>query len=99
MFRGRFLFAIMAFLLILGVFGLASSSIYRAGWTQGYLTAQVPNMSEAVESSEANPEAAPVSPYGGGRYFGDGLRHSSFFGLVGGFFKFFVMIIAPGNSG
>lgn len=91
MFRGRFLGVILTLLLVVGLFGLASNSIYRSGWSEGYVAGQVSSSTEGAEGAAA--EAAPVNPYyRHGRYGGPG----GFFGLFGGILKFFLFFLFLG---
>jgi hypothetical protein len=96
MFRGRFLGAILALLLIIGLFGLAGSSIYRAGWTQGYFVGKASDGATVVGPGEGVPsEAAPNAStpyYGPGRAFGP----SPFLGFFGAIFKFFLFFMVLG---
>ena len=89
MFRGRFLGVFLAFLLVVGLLGLAGSSIYRAGWTQGYFTGK---MSGGVED-----EGATVQPEDGrGLVYPHGLGATSTGGFFGGLFKFLLLFFLAG---
>jgi hypothetical protein len=57
MFRGRFLGFLFVLLLAAGLLGLAGSSIYRAGWTQGYFVGKVSDGVAAGETTVISPEA------------------------------------------
>ncbi|PWG73926.1 hypothetical protein DF186_20535, partial [Enterococcus hirae] len=61
-FRRFFRFALIA-ILLLGMFGLASSAAYRSGWSQGYFSGQTADGGPAE-----NIPGAPVS-----RGFGHGI--------------------------
>lgn len=106
MFRGRFLGALLALLLIIGLLGLAGSSIYRAGWTQGYFVGKVSDGAGTVVVPEAGgPEAgvpesaAPAAgvPYNGPWQAPGFSRGGSTFGwFLGGMVKFFLVLLAIG---
>lgn len=97
MFRGRFLGFLFAMLLVVGLLGLAGSSIYRAGWTQGYFVGKV---SDGGESAAVTPEAAPgrALHYGGGfsradSFFGTVVKCFLFLFLIAMFFKFIGLLM------
>jgi hypothetical protein len=90
MFRGRFIGALLALLLIIGLFGLVGSSIYRAGWTQGYFVGKVSDGRPAAETTVVGPEAAP------GRAVGPGYGFSSAGGFFAGIVKFFLLFFLVG---
>ena len=90
MFRGRFIGALLAFLLIIGLFGLASSTIYRAGWTEGYFVGKVSDGGASAETTVVVPEEAP------GRALGPRYGFSPVSGFFAGIFKFFVLFLAVG---
>lgn len=91
MFRGRFLGVFLAFLLVVGLLGLAGSSIYRAGWTQGYFTGKI---SGGVEG-----EGATVQPEDGrSQIYPYGRELSSTGGFFGGLFKFLLLFFLAGLS-
>ena len=107
MFRGRFLGALLALLLVIGLLGLAGSSIYRAGWTQGYFVGKVSDgagttvIGPSTESSNTTaPEsAAPAAgaPYNGPWQAPGFSRGGSAFGwFMGGIVKFFLLMLAIG---
>jgi hypothetical protein len=92
MFRGRFLGVILTLLLVVGLFGLARNSIYRSGWSDGYVAGQVSGSTEDGEG--ASGETAPVNPYYRyGPYWGPG---DGFFGLFGVILKFFLFFLFLG---
>jgi hypothetical protein len=90
MFRGRFIGALLALLFIIGLFGLAGSSIYRAGWTQGYFVGKVSDGSAAAETTVVVPKEAP------GRALGPRHGFSSADGFFGGIVKFFFLFFVVG---
>jgi hypothetical protein len=95
MFRGRFLGFLFVLLLAVGLLGLAGSSIYRAGWTQGYFVGKVSDSSVAGETTVITPEAgmseaAPAQPQRYGRGFSPA---GDFFGTV---VKCFLLLFAVG---
>lgn len=92
MFRGRFLGALLALLLIIGLFGLAGSSIYRAGWTEGYFMGKVSNNGEAGETTVVAPNASP------GRYPIHGWGLASTGGFFAGLLKFFFLFLLVGMA-
>ena len=98
MFRGRFLGAVVALLLIIGLFGLAGSSIYRAGWTQGYFVGKATDGATVVGPNEGVPsEAVPggTSPQARAPYYGPG-RSFGAMGFFGAIFKFFLVFMVIG---
>jgi hypothetical protein len=86
--KGFLRFAFIAFLL-LALLGMASTTVYRAGWSQGFVSGQV--------ASDGDSEAAPAAPSGyTGRGFGYGFGFLAFcfkgflmFFFLGILFKFF----------
>ncbi len=88
MFRGRFIGALLALLLIIGLFGLASSTIYRAGWTEGYVVGKASDGAASAETTVVVPEEAP------GRSFGPRYGFHPAGGFFGGIVKFFVFFLA-----
>jgi len=83
-FRRFFRFALIA-ILLLGMFGLASSAAYRSGWSQGFVSGQT-----ADGGTAQNIPDAPVS-----HGFGYGIF--SFFGwLLSAFFKFWLFLFFIG---
>lgn len=76
MFRGRFLGFLLFLALAAGLLGLAGSSIYRSGWTQGYFVGKVSDGAAAGETTVVTPDPAP----GRTVYYGTG------FSPIGGFF-------------
>ena len=96
---------LFAMLLVVSLLGLAGSSIYRAGWTDGYFVGKV---SDGGEAAAVTPEQAP----GRALHYGRGFSPAdSFFGtvvkcflilfLIAMFFKFigFLMWRKGGRSG
>jgi hypothetical protein len=106
MFRGRFLGFLFIMLLVVGLLGLAGSSIYRAGWTQGYFIGKVSDGAAAGETVVVSPDPAPSQPAHYGRGFSP---VDSFFGtvvkcilalfLIGMFFKFIGFLMWRGRGG
>jgi len=99
MFRGRFLGLLFAMLLVVGLLGLAGSSIYRAGWTQGYFVGKVSD-GEAGETAVVTPDSAPgrTLHYGRGlspvdTFFGTVVKCFLFLFLIGMFFKFIGLLM------
>jgi hypothetical protein len=104
MFRGRFLGLLFAMLLVVGLLDLAGSSIYRAGWTQGYFVGKVSD-GEAGETAVVTPDAVtPDSTPGRALHYGRGFSPAdSFFEtivkcflflfLIGMFFKFIGLLM------
>lgn len=97
MFRGRFLGLLFAMLLVVGLLGLAGSSIYRAGWTQGYFVGKV---SDGGEAGTVTPDSVPGRAlyYGRGFSPADGFFETVvkcflFLFLIGMFFKFIGLLM------
>ena len=95
MFRGRFFGLLLAMLLVVGLLGLAGSSIYRAGWTQGYFIGKISDAGEDGQTTVVTPDPLPGRPavYGwglspGGSFFGAIVKIFLFIFLIGMFFKF-----------
>jgi hypothetical protein len=108
MFRGRFLGFLFIMLLAVGLLGLAGSSIYRAGWTQGYFIGKVSDGAAAGETTVVTPDTAPGQPahYGrgfslAGSFFGTVVKCFVFLLAIGMFFKFigFLMWRKGGHRG
>lgn len=104
MFRGRFLGFLFVMLLAVGLLGLAGSSIYRAGWTDGYFVGKVADGAEAGEAAVVSPAPAPQH-YGrgfspAGSFFGTVVKCLLLLFLFGMFFKFigFVMWRTGGHG-
>ena len=89
MFRGRFFGTILALMLIVGLFGLVGSNIYRAGWTQGYFTGKITDAAETGVEVVGPEQATGREVYPG---------YSPFGSIMGGFFKFFVFFMVIGLS-
>ena len=106
MFRGRLLGFLFIMLLVVGLLGLAGSSIYRSGWTQGYFVGKVSDGATAGETIVVSPDPAPGQPVHYGRGFSP---VDSFFGtvvkcflmlfLIGMFFKFIGFLMWRGRGG
>lgn len=92
MFRGRFFGALLALLLIIGLFGLAGSSIYRAGWTEGYFVGKVSSGSETGETTVITPDTGP------GRYPVHGWGWTSPGGFFAGLLKLFFLFLLVGMA-
>jgi hypothetical protein len=111
MFRGRFFSFLLAMLLVVGLLGLAGSSIYRAGWTQGYFTGKISDGGEAGQTTVVTPDPAPgrAPVYGwglspGGSFFGAIVKVFLVIFLIGMFFKFIGLLFwrkrgYPGGRG
>lgn len=83
-FRRFFRFALVIILLV-GMFGLASSAAYRSGWSQGFVSGQTADGGTA--------ENVPAAP--GYRGFGHGVF--SFLGwMLAAFFKFWLFLFFIG---
>ena len=95
MFRGRFLGLLLAMLLVVGLLALAGSSIYRAGWTQGYFVGKISDSGEAGATTVISPEAGTADP-APGRPPGYGHGFSPAGSFFSGVVKFFVFFIAIG---
>ncbi len=100
MFRGRFFGLLLAMLLVVGLLGLAGSSVYRAGWTQGYFVGKVADGGEAGATTVVSPEPAPGRALGyghgfspAGSFFGGMVKFFVFFIAIGMFFKFIGMLM------
>lgn len=96
MFRGRFLGALLAMLLIIGLLGLAGSSIYRAGWTQGYFVGKVSDGAGTVVVPGNEGRGAEVPYNGPWQAPGFGRGGSTFGWFLGGMIKFFLVLMAIG---
>lgn len=108
MFRGRFLGLLFAALLVAGLLGLAGSSIYRAGWTDGYFLGKVSDGAAAGETTVITPDSAPGRSLHYGRgfspastFFGTVVKCFLFLFLIAMFFKFigFLMWRKGGHRG
>ncbi|MGD2079121.1 MAG: hypothetical protein PVH18_12110 [Chloroflexota bacterium] len=113
MFRGRFLSFLFVLLLVVGLLGLAGSSIYRAGWTEGYFAGKVANGgADSVadgaatgESTAVAPESGPAPAYhygwGAGGFFETVVKCFLLLLVAGLFFKFigFLMWRRGGRRG
>jgi hypothetical protein len=87
MFFRRFVGLALVFVLLLGLFGLVGSSLYRSGWSEGFVAGQV--------TAGGEDGAVPVAP-GYGHYAGPGVGFSPFFGFAGGFLKFLFIFLLFG---
>ncbi len=105
MFRGRFFSFLFVLLLAVGLLGLAGSSLYRAGWTQGYFVGKVSDGAAAGETVVVAPVGAPesalhtgwgFSPLGS--FFGTVFKCLFFFFLAGLFFKFIGLLMWRGGG-
>lgn len=99
MFRGRFVGFLFVLLLVAGLLGLAGSSIYRAGWTQGYFVGKVSDGAPAGETTVVAPESAPgrsFSPIAS--FFGTVFKCLFFLFLAGLFFKFIGLLMWRGGG-
>lgn len=100
-FRSRLIGFIAAGFLIMGLFGMARSSAYHAGWSQGYVSGQAAAVQQAPPAAAAEGEtaapapsapAAGYNPYAAHHgYYGYG--HSPFGWFIGGLFKLFLFLI------
>jgi hypothetical protein len=106
MFRGRFLGFLVVVLLVVGLLGLAGSSIYRAGWTQGYFVGKVTDGAATGETTVITPDSAPgqLTHFGrgfgpAGSLFGTVLRCLLMLLLFGMFFKFIGFLMWRGRGG
>ena len=95
MFRGRFVGFLLAVLLVAGLLSLAGSSIYRAGWTQGYFVGKISDGGEAGRTAVVTPDSEPGRTPGyvhsfspAGSFFGAIVKVLLVFFLIGMFFKF-----------
>lgn len=97
-FRRRFIGFIAVGFLIMGLFGMARSSAYRVGWSQGFASGQAAVVQQAPAESNtesaAPAQSAPAAgynPYAAHPgYFG---YHSPFGWFIGGLFKLFLFLI------
>ncbi len=100
MFRGRFVGFLFVLLLVVGLLGLAGSSIYRSGWTQGYFVGKVSDGAPAGETTVVTPDVAPgrsFSPIGS--FFGTVFKCLLLLFLFGMFFKFVGFLMWRGRGG
>jgi hypothetical protein len=101
MFRGRFFGFLFVLLLAVGLLGLAGSSIYRAGWTQGYFVGKVADGAAAGETIVVAPDSAPhagraFSPFGS--FFGTVFSCFLFLFLAAMFFRFIGLLMWRGGG-
>ena len=106
MFRGRILGFLIVLLIAVGLLGLAGSSLYRAGWTQGYFVGKVADGVAAGETTVVTPDSAPgqavhygrgFSPIGS--FFGTVVRCLLVLFLFGLFFRFIGFLFWRGRGG
>jgi hypothetical protein len=100
MFRGRFFGFLVVMLLVVGLLGLAGSSIYRAGWTEGYFVGKVSDGAPTGESTVVVPEPVTRGDRGFsliGAFFGTVLKCLFFLFLVSLVFKLIGLLMWRGG--
>ncbi|MFN2223464.1 MAG: hypothetical protein PVH65_09150 [Chloroflexota bacterium] len=101
MFRGRFFGFLFVLLLAVGLLGLAGSSIYRAGWTQGYFVGKVADGGASGETIVIAPDSAPHAGRGWsplGSFFGTVVQCLLGLFLFGLFFRFIGFLFWRGRG-